>query len=149
MKTINYETKEELKTEYEKALKEFDKPKWEIKKDKYGYIELYKDGVCERILTSSKLSWREHFVRDFSQLVYKIADAMGYLATPEQILDYHAKSYQIYFDNLDWKFESDFLERCIDSSCIIDTKEHAEEIKKLLNNSPDIKKWLEFCKGDK
>ncbi|MCS5736842.1 hypothetical protein [Herbiconiux daphne] len=87
-----------------------------MKNGKYNSVVWYKDNS---------------FQENYSQLICKIANAMGVLATKEEMLS--LESERIYFDTLKKEFWFDYS-RYIYGTTIKDGK--ASEIVKLLNNSP-------------
>lgn len=136
------------KEQLQEMLKEFNKKTWTINRFSDWEIVLKKNGDFERRLINAEVTQRKYFTQDFSKLVYIIAEAMGYLATPKQILDEDMKTYQVYYNAFNETWDISAATNFVDSSYIIDTLEHAWEIAKLLNNSPLIKEWLDFIKGD-
>lgn len=113
-------------------------PIWSINKCDNGYLHLYKNKKHTGTVASSY-----YFkLYDFIHLVHIIATYMKCLATQEQLFNEYEKKYQIYYNNdlKIWDYCSQ--DRLIDSSYIIDTKENAQRIADILNNSKDLKEWM-------
>lgn len=131
-------TKEELK----EKLKEFDKPKWEVGFfDTYPstihYISLLKDGISQRTLINAN----EFAANYWYNIGIEIAISMGYAADAKLAFS-NEVMYAIYFDFDDerWKWSSNLFG-------YIDTRNHAQEIMNILNESKDLKTYIAKMKG--
>lgn len=127
------------KEQLQEMLKDFDKPVWSIKKYADGDIALIKNGEKWKWVWLWCKGNPYHY--NITQLVFHIANAMGYLATKEQIKDVNKKTFNLYFDIADKAIRIDgwFYNPY---NKVIDTEAHAEEIIQLIKSSKDLLDYI-------
>lgn len=125
-----------LECEFEKFKKI---PKWEIKRDKEYDLCLFKnDGIV--LWFSGEMGFKLY---TFHNLIYDIAYYMNCLISKEQLFNGEKNAYCVYYDICAEEWQVAWNRDAADASYIIDTYENALKIADLLNNSEDLKKWME------
>lgn len=113
-------------------------PILEIKFDNTDWLYLYKNGnKCATLSVSKYFN-----IDEFKDIVYTIADIMNCLSIKEQILNKNKYNYQVYYSIQSKLWYTNKTINGIDSSSIIDTIENAQKIADILNNSKDMKEWM-------
>lgn len=130
-KTIKLEgnfTKEQL----EEELLKFDSKIWEIVSDeKENIITLQNDAGYKTIIWDNTVC---SFAQNITNLVLKMAQALGYLSTFDLITDKLSDAHNIFFNHQS-KEINEYWSRTDLRGRIIDTKEHAKEIVSLIKSS--------------
>lgn len=93
----------------------------------------------------------ERLLYDLGAIIYEIAKEKGYLASKEQILDYDKAKFTVYIDNsrsneLIFSISHYYSVR---PGYIIDTIEHAEEIKEIFKNDAGVQAKIKEYLGGK